>query len=529
MIDLSKLSQTQLDKFFHMQAIVSRQEDAAARVRALREYYDGNHPVYLTQRQQEFIGDLLSEGKFDFAHNTVRSVIDTLRERLNVSGFSINGVDTDEAPDAPEAQLAALFWQWWQENRFDAQQIRLHRRAIRDGLSYVMVSYDKENQRPLFTLHQVDDGTTGITCHRDPENPDVILYMCKYWYTYNPLKPGETGTQRKNVYLPGEVRKYIMGKTDWLRMDGSEAPLEEGDARWPLPWVDRDNVPLGISIIEFENPGGSEVAQIIGLQDALNKSWLDLIAAADASGFPILVNEEEPATSLLGPDDDDDIDGDDELFVAPGRMIETTGHIHRIEGANLEQLINVIHLIVETIAGISRTPQYYLRPADDNSSGEALKQRDSGLVKRAEERQLIFGQAWADVIQMAYKVQQAFGPGQLPEVPEMKVTTLWDSAETRDDKSNAETAQIHKALSVPDEEIWAMLGYDPQQIAKWKATKRSDDAVKLAQVAQTITNAQRQQQAQPNGNGVPVANGANTPVTNGRVGNGVNGNGVQQA
>ena len=38
----------------------------------------------------EYIGDLLEE-EFTFAHNVVRTVIDTARERLEVTGFTVNG------------------------------------------------------------------------------------------------------------------------------------------------------------------------------------------------------------------------------------------------------------------------------------------------------------------------------------------------------------------------------------------------------------------------------------------------------
>jgi hypothetical protein len=504
-IDLSRLTPEQRERFLHMQGIVGRQEEAAARVRALRAYYDGEHPVLLTDRQTEFLGKSLTDGEFAFSHNAVKSVIDTLRERLSVSGFTVNGAGLDSDGDTtPEMRVAQMLWAWWEENRFDAQQIRQHRRALRDGLAYVMVDHDAENNRPRFTLHHRDDYTTGIVCHRDPENPERIMFMNKYWYTFNTLEPGKTGIARKTTYLPHEIRKYALGK------EGQWMPhMDEGDAAWPLPWLDWEGRPLGIPIIEFENPGGSEVAQIIGLQNALNKSWLDLLAAADAAGFPIIAIEYDMKdVGFDATGDDDDIDGDDEFVIAPGRALEVDGaRVHRIEGANLAQLIDTVHLLVETIAGISRTPQYYLRPAggSDVPSGEALKQLESGLVSRAIERQLIFGQAWADVMMMAYRVQRTYGSGALPDIARMRVETVWESAETRQELPDAQRAEILKRLGVPDDEIWEMLGYSPEKVAAWKLTQRSDQAMQVATIAEALraqpvaTNG-----AQPNGNGATV-------------------------
>ena len=91
MIDVMALTPQDLERFIHMQGIVARQENNAARVRALREYYAGEHPIMLTKRQQEYLGELVEGESFTFAHNLVRSIIDTLRERLDVSGFTVNG------------------------------------------------------------------------------------------------------------------------------------------------------------------------------------------------------------------------------------------------------------------------------------------------------------------------------------------------------------------------------------------------------------------------------------------------------
>lgn len=517
-LDLTLLSRGQLDQFIYLQSLISRQNNEAKRVIDLRAYYDGDHPILLTDRQEEFIGKFLTEGQFGFSHNTVKSVVDTLRERLNVSGFSVNGkaIDDDGDDNGPEAQIAALMWAWWEENRYDAQQIRLHRRTLRDGKSYVMVDYDQANMRPRFTLHSVDDGTTGITCHRDPEMPDKVLYMCKYFYTYDPMSnPGTTGKERKNVYLPHEIRKYIRGDAAYQWIPYTDP---EDNGQWPLPWVERDGTPLGITIIEFENPGGSEVAQIIGLQNLLNKSWLDLIAAADSSGFPILAIEDADPESFVDAVAagalDDDIEGDDELFMAPGRILDLKGATaHRIESGDMSQLIDVIHLTVETIAGVSHTPQYYLRPVGgDMPSGEALKMLDSGLVKRAVERQLIFGQAWSDVMVMAYKLERTFGNASIPDIPKLKVTTVWDDPQTRSELTNAQAAEIQQRLNVPDEQLWAMLGYSPQDIQRFKAMQRTDQAATTAAVVGAIQQAQARQATQPvvnrqngvngNGNGV---------------------------
>lgn len=508
-IDLSKLTPSQLDTYIHIQAVISRQAEAAAKVKSLRAYYDGDHPVMLTERQKEYLGPLLTgfsdtdtlgnvthDYPFEFAHNVAKTVVDMVKDRLRVEGFTVNGASAGELGEdgsiaglSPDEAAAALMWQWWNDNRMDAQQSRLYKRALRDGLTYVMVDYDAENDRPRLTLHELDDGTTGIVLHRDPTDANVVLCVTRYFYTFDPLKPGTTGRERKNVYLPGEIRKYIRGVAGaW------EQHLDDGDTTWPLSWVDRMGKPLGPAVIEFQDPDGGMIAGIVGLQNALNKSWLDLLAAADTSGFPVLVAEYDEAK--MGTDaDDDDLTDADELRVAPGRMVEVFGgKVKRLEGSNMSQMIDTVWTIVSAVGTVSRLPQHDMKPIPgvDFPSGEALKQAETGLVTKAEERQLVFGQSWADVMALAWRVQETFSQQKMPTLKRMNIDVTWKDAQTRMEKTEAEVAQIHAALNVPDAAVWQKLGYTPEQIAGFDAGKRRALAEKVALVTSAVqTNQQR--------------------------------------
>lgn len=496
MIDISKLTPEQLDRFIHLQSVVDRQQADAEKVRACRDYYDGDHPVMLTQRQREFLGTQLTEGAFAFNHNIIRSVIDTLRERLSVEGFTVNGQAAGDS--SPEAQMAALLWQWWKDSGMDAQQIRVHRRALRDGKTYVMTDYDQANARPRFTLHKVDDGSTGMVLHRDPSDENGVLFASRYFYTFDPLSPGATGIERKTVYLPGEIRKYRRSP-----LAGAWQPIiDDGDPAWPLSWLDRRGQSLGVTAVEFANPGGSEVQHIAGLQNALNKAWLDLIAAADANGFPLItLNYRDPQPSPSMALDDDDLQDGDEFIVAPGRALEIFGGtIDRLEAADLRSMMDVIWNIVSAVCGVTRTPNQFLRPlvTTDVPSGEALKQLESGLVARAKERQLLFGQAWGEVMKLALRVAWTFGDG--PEPPKrLTIGVQWADPNTRMEKAEAEIAQIHKGLGVPDDAVWQRAGYSPEQVERFRkdaAARRAAEIASIAAAARVQTQ-RGQAQAQP--------------------------------
>jgi hypothetical protein len=345
-------------------------------------------------------------------------------------------------------------------------------------------------QRPRMVLHRVDDGDTGVLVRRDPDRPERVLYATRYWYAFDPANPGGAGIARKTVYLPHQIRKYrtsagLAGAT------GAWTPVQDdGDSVWPLPWVDRTGQPLGVPVVEFANPGGSEIAPLIGLQNALNKTWLDLIAAADQSGFPMMVAEYPKGAKDALLAGDDDLEGDDELRLSPGRILEIDGGgLKRLEAANLTPILDAIWAIVSAVAGISRTPQYYLRPVGgDVPSGEALKQLESGLVARARKRQRVFGQAWEDVVHLALRVADTFGPFSAPDNPSLEIQ--WTDPETRNELAQAQIAALHKGLDVPHEQIWATLGFTPEQVAGFKASAAQAKAEQVAGIAAALRASQ---------------------------------------
>lgn len=509
MIDVMRLRPDQIETYVHLQSTHDRQIATAMRVQALREYYDGDHPVMLTERQKEFLGSLVAGDAFPFAHNLTKTIIDTLAERLSVMGFEVK----DDADDA----IGETLWQWWADCRMDSGESNIHTAALRDGMTYVMVGFDNEAQRPRLTWHQLDDGREGIVARHDPNDPTRLQMATRYWWQTELTAQGTKEIERKTVYLPGEIRKYKRSNI----AAGWEPVQDVGDPWWPLPWVDSDGAPLGVAVVEFANPGGSEIAQVIGLQNAINKSWLDLIAAADASGFPILAIEYKD--SLPVSESDDDIHGADEINFAPGRALEVGGAtVKRLEAANLTPMMDTVWALVAAMAGVTRTPQYYLRPqgGGDVPSGESLKQLESGIVSRATKRQNTFGQSWSDVMKLAIKVNDAFGSRlALPDT--LGITTKWQDAETRNELTMAQVAEIQKRLNVPDEQIWNLLGYTPEEIDGFRAVLRSNQAAQVAAIATQLRSVNnggtsdtlRQQWQGANGGfaqrgGAPAANGA---------------------
>jgi hypothetical protein len=181
-----------------------------------------------------------------------------------------------------------------------------------------------------------------------------------------------------------------------------------------------------------------------------------------------------------------------------------------LEGANMSQMIDTVWTIVSAVGTVSRLPQHDMKPIPgvDFPSGEALKQSETGLVTKAEERQLVFGQSWADVMALAWRVQEAFGKQRLPVLKRMNIAVTWKDAQTRMEKTEAEVATLHHALNVPDAAVWRKLGYAPEEIANFDAGKRREMAEKVALVTSAVqTNQQRTAQGQQQTQDEAVING----------------------
>ena len=121
-------------------------------------------------------------------------------------------------------------------------------------------------------------------------------------------------------------------------------------------------------------------------------------------------------------------------------------------------------------------------------SGEALKQLESGLVKRVQERQLVFGQAWADAMEIAYNIAKTFGAG-LPEVDPLDIQAQWTDANVRNELQQAQVAEAYQRLGVPDDVVWTTLGFTPTDIAGFKGQARREEAVTVAAIAGELRRA----------------------------------------
>lgn len=453
--------------------LLSEKEKKAQSLVALaRKYYAGDHEVFMTDRQKAWLDK--HGGTVKFTVNHCPTVVDSIVERLKVTGFDV-GDDNEEA--------AKLLQKWTSLNRFDALQIEAHRMAVRDGDAFILTEFIDDRKIPKQTLHQrfVDKsvGGDGYGMWIEYPNDDYLAEPIRAFKQWTEKDDDGKPRDHRTVYYPEKVEKFV--KED----NGKWVELEVEGEEWPVAWVGKDRAPLGIAVKHIRNPNTqTELKDVIPLQDALNKAWLDIMAASDSTAFRILF-----ALGFIPTTDGEEpkSDGSNLLQITPGQMLSTLkkpgdAELTAIDPATLEPLLAAEERIVFRIATVSDTPIHRFLATKQVSSDASQKQGEAPLIAKVEERQTLFGNGWEDVMLMALKVHATFGGGEMPE-SDMIIRTQWADPHTRNDEALVKTLKVKSELGVPDEQVWREMNYDEKKIKEFLAQKREKDAEQLRVLA----------------------------------------------
>jgi len=465
-------------------------EDTAAQQQVLtyRSYYEGDPPTQLTDRQAQFLNVARDKR---FGANVCAPIVDTLVERLRVTGFDVRGKG-ETVTDAPKV-LAALLDDWWSLNRMDAGQDVVHRAALRDREAFIIVSFDEKNNRPQLAYDFAYDGRSGVKVHMVPGTYNQVAFASKRWI----VSQSKEGTyKRLNTYFPNRIEKWASfitpgnkhGEAFWQPYEKEEG-LEMATCQDELGneymasvawWTDdgtETGEPLGIPVIPFINrddgtgAGLSEIDNAIPLQDGINKTYIDLMAAADMTGFGMYWTTGSPP---LGG-----------WKVYPGAMYEvavapgsTGAAMGTLPAGDLSGLINLLQTQVALLAGITGTPQSRFTPSAVRPAEGTQKQEEAALVAKARGLQKAWGNAWEDAMRMCIRVADAFAEGvTISDIGDLIISTAWADAEVRNELQHLEGVALKvERLEVPVQQAWTEAGYDASQVRAFERQRRNEQA-----------------------------------------------------
>lgn len=426
-------------------------------VDVLTDYYDGEHRLaFESRRFRETFGGLFEA----FADNWCGVVVDSVEERLNPQGLRVD--------DNPSGDADA--WRIWQENDLDAGSQLVHSDALIAGESYARVWLSDDPLTPEITPLNACEAIVefdrkhprlrraGLRVYRDDWGHDhAELFLPDRYYLFVTAQPRQDGmTDAANLAWDPDVKAAAGG----LDVDGGVAnPLKA------VPIVPFCNRPRTRRRRGPEVQ--SEIADIIPLQNAVNKLVADMLVASEKAALPA-----RWATGLEVP-----VDPQTNRPIKPKvdtaeLMINTdaAGSFGVFQAADLRNFVQAIDLVIQHVASISKTPPHYLNASADRLSGESIKAAETGLVAKVRRRQTYFGNSWETVMRLA---GQLAGIDHIAKAKQSEI--LWADPESRTEAEHVDSVLKLQALGLPNEMLWEMAGLSPQQIARAKTMVAEQD------------------------------------------------------
>jgi hypothetical protein len=459
----SPIAEQDTEALTYLEALYTTNLELEKEVVRCREYHEGEQNVKLTERLKQFLGEEF--GSFEFRLNVCRIIITAVTEKLSLLGF-----------DSKDPKAISFAKNTWEANNMDAVQTEVYEATLRDSEHFVIVDWPEPETRkyarwlpqPRWTSLEVEGGE-GYGCLIQYPNNDVNedpMFAVKQWSELNP-ESTSVPIQRRTVYYPNRIEKFRREGSygEWTRYS------DPGDAAWPLPWIDAQGNALGVPVIHFRNKDMQfEAENGIPIQDAINKSTVDLLTTSDQTAFRIY-----KALGFIPTSDGQDLKADmtNALEIEPGVVVGTTkskqeADFAAIDPPSLDPLMNLVQQGIMWLALVTDTPVSRFITTKLIASDETLKEQEEPLIAKTENRQALFGPAWKKCLIMSWKLAQ-LSTAKIEDVPtaEPIYRLVWKNAKgTKELLSELESKQ---KLRVPDEQIWTELGYGQDKITEWTA------------------------------------------------------------
>lgn len=413
------------------------------------DYYTGAHPLpwLHTSARDEFRRIL----KMTRA-NYMGLVCDSVAERANPIGFRI-GEEMQGDKDS-----AAI----WQFNNMDFYGDMAILESLIARRSYLSVEPNAKNpKRPfIYAEHPTQVIVEYVPGSNRRERAAGLKVFTDDW----------TGNINATVYLPADgLTKALLYK-----FTAKAPPTVSGEtsATWQPNWEERHVAgetwpavnPLGkVPFYELPNnprllPGGvSEIADVVDIQDRINKTIADRLITQDYGAFP-------QKWSTAWPDEDDEGNPQPKIDVGRDRMVTSAlaeTKFGQWEASPLDPYSAAKREDVKDIASRTRTPAQYLLGELSNVNGETLKAAESGLISKVRQR----FRGWDDGMEECMAdARQLAG---LPTVEIDQIEVMWRNPEYRTDGELVDGLTKMAGLHVPFQVLWEKWGATPAELARW--------------------------------------------------------------
>lgn len=403
------------------------------------DYYDSKNTnlAFAQRRFKEAFGDLFAGWQVNFCP----LIVDSISERLQITGFRL----TDE----PSADKDA--WDIWQRNNMDADANATHIDALALGAAFAVVWADDKGY-PTIT----PESATDLYVQYAPGSRRVVEAGLKRYRD-------DWGREYATLWTPDAV---------WT----SVATKQVGTNRLRWEEANREDNPLGVvPIVPLMNRTRlrlepfSELEPVIPLADAISKIAGDAIVASEYAAYP------QRYISGLEIEEDEDGKPKSPFQIAIDKILiaeDPQTAFGQFQAADLGNYVKLIDSYIAALAAISRIPFHYflIGRGGQPPSGEAITSAEAGLVAKASERMLYFGESWEAVMRLAFKVK-----GDEAKADSFSSEVLWADPQYQSQSALIDGAvKMAAGLDVPREQLWQDIGYTPQQIERFPELRKQD-------------------------------------------------------
>lgn len=410
------------------------------------EYYEGEHRL---QQLGLAIPDELK--RFTVMVNWPRVTVDAIEQRLDVTGFRMPGTDAADA----------ALWDIWQYNNMDERAGFAHTDALAIGRSYVCVgSNDEDPEYPIITVESPNE----MVAIRDPRTHRVTAGIRLYGDAVGP----------SNVVTDNRATLYLPNETRWLILDGDQ-------------WVDEfdpDQHNLGVvPVVPFVNRNRATRTSLVNVLEGVSEMF-DVIPIADSASRALtnaqLATETVavPQKYVLGMSKGDFVDGDgnplpvwQSYFGAVWANANHDAKVGQLPSADLGNFEQMIDMYSRLASGVTGLPiEYFGLKTANAPTAEGQRAGDTRLIKKAERRQVSFGNSWEATQSLVLR----FRDGEWNKEAR-RMETLWVDAGTPTRASITDAVVKEFSTGITDwETAQEDLGRSPETIKRMKARREAD-------------------------------------------------------
>jgi hypothetical protein len=407
-------------------------------VELMRKYYSGDHPLpMIPDKARSGFQRLLKQSR----SNYVGLVVDATAERLQIDGFRLG--------DSPLGD--AELWRIWQANGMDADSDLQLTEAVKVGRSFALVAPNPDDAATPFIT--AEDASQAIVAYRSGSRRDRLAGMKTFTDDW-------TGDIWLTLFADGLLYKYrarppLEGDPNaprWARREVAKEPWPAPNALKVVPLVEIPNRP------DLLGEAHSEIEDVLGDQDRINKTLIDRMMAQEFSAF-----RQRWMTGYEVPTDDNGQPIEpfkaavDRLWVIEDENVK----IGEFQATDLRPYLDSVESDVQHMAARTRTPAQYLLGKLSNVNGETLKATESGLVAKVRQRQRPLGEGQEEVARLALRAA-----GDTRDLGALEV--IWHNPEFRTEGELVDALVKMSTLGVPHEALWERWGASQTEIAQWR-------------------------------------------------------------